>query len=162
MLAEVSPVNSVDDLESSNGINNASTTNAKSMNQASIRIKKETRGGFGMASIEEEVPRLRRQQLQWRASNLPRTRLSDFVEAMVIEQLEQTGFADVVPTITVRMVSNSDNHVEVPEPIVQNMYCQWYEAAPISRVSTKVSFTVPNDRWRGYCALLPLRSGIRQ
>ena len=40
---------------------------------------------------------------------------------MVAEQLLQTGYADVIPTITIRLVSNSDNYIEVPEPIVQNM-----------------------------------------
>ena len=72
---------------------------------------------------EEDATRARqrRQQKQWRANTLPRTRLSDFAEAMVVEQLKQTGYADVAPTVTVRMVSNSDNHVEVPDAIVQNM-----------------------------------------
>ena len=71
-------------------------------------------------SKEEEARRQRIVQ-QWRASTLPRTRLGDFCEAMVAEQLSQTGYADVIPTITVRLVSNSDNHIEVPDAIVQNM-----------------------------------------
>ena len=58
---------------------------------------------------------------KWRASSLPRTRMSDFIEAMVADQLRSYGFADTVPTITVRMTSNTDQHVEVPEPIVENM-----------------------------------------
>ena len=57
---------------------------------------------------------------QWRASTLPRTRLSDFIESMVKEQLRATGFASVVPTVTVRMSSNTDQCVEVPEQIIQN------------------------------------------
>ena len=58
---------------------------------------------------------------QWRAASLPRTKMSNFMEAMVAEQLRAYGFADVVPTISVRMASNTDQHVEVPEPIVENM-----------------------------------------
>ena len=69
---------------------------------------------------EEEAGRQSISQL-WRANTLPRTRLGDFCEAMVAEQLLQTGYADVIPTITIRLVSNSDNYIEVPEPIVQNM-----------------------------------------
>ena len=58
---------------------------------------------------------------QWRASSLPRTRMSDFMEAMVASQLRAYGFADIASSVTVRMVSNTDQHVEVPEPIVENM-----------------------------------------
>lgn len=58
---------------------------------------------------------------QWRASSLPRTKMTDFMEAMVAEQLRSYGFADIIPSVTIRMASNTDQHVEVPEPIVDNM-----------------------------------------
>jgi len=58
---------------------------------------------------------------QWKAKDLPRTHLSDFLEAMVIDRLKSTGFADITDTITIRMVSNTDKHFEVPDVIYQNL-----------------------------------------
>jgi hypothetical protein len=59
---------------------------------------------------------------QWRASRLPRSRLSDFIEACVRQRLCRKGFAAaVVDSITVRMPSNSRQWMEVPEAIRENL-----------------------------------------
>eukprot|EP00605_Chrysophyceae_sp_TOSAG23-4_P000433 GSChrysophyteH1.ASY1.ANO1.490.1 assembled CDS len=58
---------------------------------------------------------------QWKAFNLPRTRLSDFVEAMVKEQLRATGYSHVIPSVTIRMASNVDQYVEIPEALRENL-----------------------------------------
>ena len=57
----------------------------------------------------------------WRASSLPRSRLSDFMEAMVAARLADMGYADIVPSITIRMTSNLTQHMEVPDSIFMNM-----------------------------------------
>jgi hypothetical protein len=58
---------------------------------------------------------------QWKASSLPRTKLSDFIESMVHQKLEQCGFGDVVKTLTIRMTSNSFHNFEVPDVITNNL-----------------------------------------
>eukprot|EP00606_Chrysophyceae_sp_TOSAG23-5_P000811 GSChrysophyteH2.ASY1.ANO1.1617.1 assembled CDS len=58
------------------------------------------------------------------ASSLPRTRLSDFIESMVKEQLRATGYSHVIPSVTIRMASNVDQYVEVPESIRENLMSQ--------------------------------------
>ena len=58
---------------------------------------------------------------QWSAKALPRSRLSDFIESMVKQQLRSTGYEHVIPSITIRMTSNVDQYVEVPEPMLQNL-----------------------------------------
>lgn len=58
---------------------------------------------------------------QWKASSLPRTKLSDFIESMVQHKLDQSGFGDVMKSITIRMTSNSYHNFEVPEVIVNNL-----------------------------------------
>lgn len=58
---------------------------------------------------------------QWKAKDLPRTKLSDFLEGMVIDRLKATGFGDITSTITIRMVSNTGKHFEVPDVIHKNL-----------------------------------------
>ena len=58
---------------------------------------------------------------QWKAKDLPRTKLSDFLEGMVIDRLKATGFGDIASTVTIRMVSNTEKHFEVPDVIFKNM-----------------------------------------
>ncbi len=57
---------------------------------------------------------------QWQASALPRTKLGDFLELIVRYRLEQSGHADVAGSVTVRMVSNTQNRLEVPHCIREN------------------------------------------
>jgi len=58
---------------------------------------------------------------QWRASSLPRTRLSDFLEAMVEERLRQCGEKDLMESLTIRMTSNCMHNFEVPDVITDNL-----------------------------------------
>ena len=55
------------------------------------------------------------------ARSLPRSRLSDFLEAMVVARLHSTGYGSVAKTISIRMVSNVDQYQEVPSVILENM-----------------------------------------
>lgn len=57
---------------------------------------------------------------KWSAAALPRTRLGDFIECMVHERLIEAGRFDVVPTVTVRMTSNTAQVIEVPLPVRLN------------------------------------------
>jgi hypothetical protein len=58
---------------------------------------------------------------QWKATSLPQTKLSDFIESMVHERLEQCGFGDVMQSLTIRMTSNCFHNFEVPEVILNNL-----------------------------------------
>lgn len=70
----------------------------------------------GRVSVNTQAP-----TEQWKASSLPRTKLSDFIETMVQQKLEQSGFGDVMKTLTIRMTSNSFHNFEVPDVIVNNL-----------------------------------------
>ena len=56
----------------------------------------------------------------WRASNLPRTKLSDFIEAMLGARLNACGFAELARSLTVRVTSNTVDSIRIPAPIVNN------------------------------------------
>jgi hypothetical protein len=58
---------------------------------------------------------------QWRASTLPRSRLSDFIEAMVAERLSSSGYGAAAASVTVRMTSNCEQYMELPHTIVDNL-----------------------------------------
>jgi len=58
---------------------------------------------------------------QWRASSLPRTKLSDFLECLVSQCLQKTGYSNVIDSVTIRMVSNSEHEFETPVPILNNL-----------------------------------------
>jgi hypothetical protein len=57
----------------------------------------------------------------WKASSLPRSNLSDFLEEMVKSLLKASDLEDVVDSITIRMVSNRDHKFDVPKHIIENM-----------------------------------------
>jgi hypothetical protein len=57
---------------------------------------------------------------RWKASTLSRSKLSDFLEAMVSERLRALGFTDAVDSISVRVCSNAAHSVDVPEPLFNN------------------------------------------
>jgi hypothetical protein len=59
--------------------------------------------------------------LKWNAKNLPETKLSTFLENMVANRLKTMGLHDIIDTITIRMPSNDDRHMEVPDAIINNM-----------------------------------------
>ena len=67
---------------------------------------------------------------QWKAKDLPRTKLSDFLEGMVIDRLKATGFGDITSTITIRMVSNTEKHFEVPDVIHKNLQTEENNKVP--------------------------------
>jgi hypothetical protein len=58
---------------------------------------------------------------QWKATSLPQTKLSDFIESMVHERLENCGFGDIAKTLTIRMTSNRFHNFEVPDVISNNL-----------------------------------------
>jgi hypothetical protein len=58
---------------------------------------------------------------QWRASTLPRSKLSDFLEAMVADRLRSAGFEEAADTVTVRMASNVEQYMELPLTITDNL-----------------------------------------
>lgn len=58
---------------------------------------------------------------QWRASTLPRSKLSDFLEAMVAERLRTSGYEGAADTVTVRMASNVEQYMELPLTITDNL-----------------------------------------
>lgn len=58
---------------------------------------------------------------QWRASTLPRSALSDFLEAVVMEKLRDSGFEDAASTVTVRLTSNVEQYMELPVTITDNL-----------------------------------------
>ena len=55
------------------------------------------------------------------AKSLPSSKLSGFLEGMVSELLNQRGFSEVAHTVTIRVVSNKTQTLNVPTPILQNM-----------------------------------------
>lgn len=56
----------------------------------------------------------------WKASSLPRSKLSDFLEAFVKERLDEMGHGSVKDTVTIRMVSNAEHCIDVPVHITSN------------------------------------------
>jgi len=84
-------------------------------------VKKNVLGSSEEGAGSAEGVRAAATHRQWSAAALPRSRLSDFIESMVKEQLRITGYSHVVPSITIRMASNIDQYVEVPEPMVENL-----------------------------------------
>ena len=58
---------------------------------------------------------------QWSARALPRTKLSDFLEALITERLIEAGYTHITTTLTIRMTSNCPMRLEVPEQILTNM-----------------------------------------
>lgn len=71
----------------------------------------------------------------WRAESLPRTHLSDFLEAAVKDLLVQLGQEDIVDTICIRMTSNYDNLFEVPNSIREN-----FQTSDGTTVSSHMAF----------------------
>ena len=57
----------------------------------------------------------------WKASALPRTHMSDFMENAVREMLISSGYESIANTITIRLCSNRDHKLEVPRAIIDNM-----------------------------------------
>jgi hypothetical protein len=57
----------------------------------------------------------------WRASTLPHSKLSYFLENLIKELLAKKGFCDVVDTISIRVTSNLDRQLEVPRPLIDNV-----------------------------------------
>eukprot|EP01031_Cornospumella_fuschlensis_P031386 gene31386-37937_t len=66
------------------------------------------------------LPRAIVDQRMWKASALPRTKLSDFLEAAVRDVLVSVGHPEVVSTIHIRMTSNYDNKLEIPVCVREN------------------------------------------
>lgn len=58
---------------------------------------------------------------QWRASTLPRSHISDFLEAMVTERLRACGYEDASDSVTVRLTSNVELYMELPVTITDNL-----------------------------------------
>jgi E1A/CREB-binding protein len=56
----------------------------------------------------------------WKASSLPKSKLSIFLETFVEERLDEMGHGSVKDTITIRMVSNAEHCIDVPMHITQN------------------------------------------
>ena len=77
-------------------------------------------GLSGAAACAEEEPSVFPRD-GWTASSLPRSRLSDFIEAMVGDRLRQRGEKDLMDTLTIRMVSNCMHNFEVPGVITNNL-----------------------------------------
>lgn len=61
------------------------------------------------------------QKDRWKASSLPKSRLSDFISAMVADKLANLGNEDLMDTLTIRMVSNCMHNFEVPDVIRNNL-----------------------------------------
>ena len=63
-------------------------------------------------------------QSQWKAASLPKSNLSDFIEIMVKSRLESGGYGSTWSAkenpITIRMLSNIDQQLEVPGVISEN------------------------------------------
>lgn len=57
----------------------------------------------------------------WRAASLPTCKLSDFLESVTRDRLVCLGCGSVAETITVRVVSNVDHYLEVPDVICANL-----------------------------------------
>ena len=55
------------------------------------------------------------------ASTLPETYLGTFIEKQVKYLLHQQGYNDIADTVSVRLVSNIDGHMEVPDIIRDNL-----------------------------------------
>lgn len=54
------------------------------------------------------------------AKNLPQSKLSKFIESMIYDRLTQMGYAHVMETLTLRVVSNMSHCMEVSDIIVNN------------------------------------------
>ena len=83
---------------------------------------KRNRGSDSDSAARVEPPaELPAHLIQWRASTLPRSRLGDFLEAMVAERLRSSGFEAAADTVTVRMTSNVEQYMELPLIITDNL-----------------------------------------
>eukprot|EP01038_Epipyxis_sp_PR26KG_P007672 gene7672-10441_t len=69
---------------------------------------------------------------QWRASDLPKTKLSLFLESVISDLLTSKGFDSTIDSITIRVVSNRDQILEVPKPIFENMMSKDGKCVPES------------------------------
>jgi hypothetical protein len=82
--------------------------------------------GSVVAREDELLPNLKSSELlsggtdYWRATTLPKTRLSDFLEVMLAERLAKTGFPDLMESLTVRVASNVSDLLYLPPPILNN------------------------------------------
>ena len=62
--------------------------------------------------------------IHWKASSLPRCRLSDFIEAMVRDALNKCDMSerdDLCRSLTIRVVSNANRSMDVPDIISDNL-----------------------------------------
>lgn len=96
----------------------ASVTNTHTLLEDSNSKKKRDRGS-GCASADVDVTPAH--LIQWKASTLPRAKLSDFLEAMVAERLRTAGFEGAADTVTVRLASNVEQYMELPVTITDNL-----------------------------------------
>lgn len=71
--------------------------------------------------VEEGMEEQIKNSSIWKASSLPRSKLSNFIEAMVFAQLENSGFEDTIDSLTIRMVSNTERVMEAPFYIASNL-----------------------------------------
>jgi hypothetical protein len=55
-----------------------------------------------------------------KAKNLPKSKLSNFIEQMINDRLESLGYGHIVDSLTIRVVSNMSHCMEVPNIIVNN------------------------------------------
>lgn len=60
-------------------------------------------------------------QSQWKASYLPTTKLSEFLEEFIFCRIQSIGYGDIMKSLTIRVVSNVELAVEIPQPIVSNL-----------------------------------------
>lgn len=67
-----------------------------------------------------------------KASLLPSSQLSDFLEEMVRSRLAETGFESVMESLSIRMVANSDQSMEVPSIISSNFMTEDGDCLPLS------------------------------
>jgi E1A/CREB-binding protein len=58
---------------------------------------------------------------QFKAKSLPRTKLSDFLEKIIGDRLNELGFDNVMETVTIRLTSNTSQLLEVPKHVILNL-----------------------------------------
>lgn len=71
--------------------------------------------------VDDMVLNVTPERNSWRAAELPRSALSDFLESLVKDLLERKGFPDVKESITIRLTSNLPKLMEVPRAIIDNL-----------------------------------------
>ena len=101
----------------SSSCSSSSSSSSLSDSSDTFRHIHNSHSKMGLVELKEK----KRPASQWTASELPRTKLSDFLEAMVSSRLASMGFEDTIDSICVRMVSNVDQYMEVPHVITENM-----------------------------------------